>query len=82
MKQLTQAIFSGQPSWVKSAAVNGSNGIAGLFDVEARYLNESSGYWGYHKYFPMSEQFRHIKAGSGFNTKNWRRSAIDREVAK
>ena len=43
MKQLTQAIFSGQPSWVKSAAVNGSNGIAGLFDVEAKYLDESSG---------------------------------------
>ncbi len=82
MKQLTQAIFSGQPFWVKSAAVNGSNGMAGLFDVEAKYLDESGGYWGYHKYFPISTEFRYIKAGSGFDTKNWRHSAIDREVAK
>ena len=82
MKKLTQAIFIGQPSWVKSAAVNGSNGIAGLFDVDAKYLDESGGYWGYHKHFPVSTEFRHIKAGSGFDTSNWRGSAIDREAAK
>ena len=82
MRKLTQAIFSGQPSWVKSAAVNGSNGIAGLFDVEKEFLDECSGYWGYHKYFPVSTEFRYIKAGSRFDTKNWRSSAINRELAK
>lgn len=85
MKQLTQAIFSGQPSWVKSAAVD-SNGKAHLYGCKKRYLSPKHyvprrySYW-YLKAgcsLPVFLNFRSELIGDGFDATDWKRSAINR----
>lgn len=74
MKQLTQAVFIGQPDWVKSACVR-KDGFGQLWSVPSKNLEPCSDYflsWG--EPITYSEPL-----GYGFDATNWQNSAIDRE---
>lgn len=85
MKQLTQAIFSGQPSWVKSAAVD-SNGKAHLYGYKKRRLSHKHrvplcyDYWYLKAGYSLTVflNFRSELIGDGFDATDWKRSAINR----
>ena len=75
-KTLTQADFKGAPDWVRSAAVD-NDGYAWGFDVlkNGIYPCKATGIWkvidpNYNKTMAL---------GKGYDTTNWRESAIDRE---
>lgn len=77
MKQLTQDIFDGAPDWVKSAAVD-SDGECYWYSLSKCELRLQAEWWLY----------RHIDGatcdyvGEGFDTTDWKNSAIDREATK
>lgn len=77
MKQLTQAIFDGQPDWVKSAAVD-SDTDGYLYSVAKSELRVGGIWWAYrHNPDATCELI-----GKGYDASNWQNSAIDREVSK
>lgn len=77
MKKLTQAIFNGQPDWVKSAAVD-ADGEATLHDVPKSELRV----W-LDVPFPMlTGGWQNKDVGYGFDATDWQNSAIDREVTQ
>lgn len=86
MKQLTQAVFEGQPDWVKSAAVD-SDGELWFYNVKSSELQIMShaaidyDYW-YMKSDRMEDwaTFHPAKVANGFDRTDWQNSAIDREV--
>ena len=76
MRKLTQAIFDGQPDWVKSAAVD-ADGDAYFYSIKKGrllLLSMDSEWWSY----------RHVNdatcdyIGAEFDATDWRNSAIDR----
>ena len=87
MKQLTQAIFKDAPDWVKSATVD-SNGELWFYNVKSSELQIMSHtaidyeYW-YMKSDRMEDwaSFYPAKVSDGYDTTNWKNSAIDREFA-
>ncbi len=75
MKQLTQAIFNGQPKEMISAAIDG-NGKAWLYDVPSYSLELDESYL----IFGGSAIKWSIPLDGTFDTTDWQNSAIDREV--
>lgn len=78
MKQLTQAVFDGQSSWMKSAAVDGFGDVYGYrcdsSDLMCDTINQI---WDVTSF---DDACLHL--GEGYDTTNWKNSAIDREVSK
>lgn len=76
MKKLTQAVFDDAPSWVKSAAVDSEamQGRAFFYSIPKEDLCrdeiEHGGKFGI--------RYKAICIGSGYDTENWRESAINR----
>lgn len=76
MKQITQTIFDGAPSWVKSAAVD-SDGSA------YRYECKKSGLSRFELLFDVAYAGDRAEfLGEVYDATDWQNSAIDREVEK
>ncbi len=81
MKKLTQAIFDGEPDWVKSAAVD-ADGSAYLNNVSVSQLAKFQGRH-YHSgnIFTDDGVLLEVQVkflGYDFDPTNWQNSAIDR----
>ena len=84
MKQLTQEIFSGQPSWVKSAGISGYGHLT-YFSVTKNRLSTYGRQLEIGKItttdWPPIQNDYHEKLGYvACDTTDWQNSAIDREV--
>lgn len=77
MKQLTQEIFKNASDWVRSAAVD-SNGSVYYYSVPVSGLTlDSDECWWLYRNAEGTAYCDYIN--DGFNTNNWKNSAIDRE---
>ena len=82
MKKLTQAVFDDAPGWAKSAAVD-ADGSAYYHSKkkESLVVIPSSGGddIGVHDAYVSPPDYDRLELiGSGYDTKNWQQSAIDR----
>ena len=78
MKQLTQAVFDGQPGRYMSAAIN-ENGYARLWTVPKSNIQPYG-----REFISTSIQGEVVFSkplGSGYDATDWQNSAIDREVS-
>ena len=78
-KTLTQDVFKDAPDWVKSAAVD-EDGVTNYFSVASEHLlagkTAKGGMW---LFIPTKLEHKFQRISSGYDTKNWQNSAIDRE---
>lgn len=79
-KQLTQDDLKNLPWWVKSAAVDEDGTAMGYETFKAELHTMQSlgrGIWHYRNWKPQGKNFL---IGKGFDTSDWKNSAIDREI--
>ena len=76
LKKLTQAVFIGQPEWIKSAAVD-SDGVVNGFSSPKSTLKRRLSIWTKGDVYASE-----CEIGVGFDATNWQDSAIDREVTE
>lgn len=76
MKQLTQAVFEGQPDWVQSAAVCIDGRAIGFSCREDQICPHGKR----NSWIPIAGvEYRAVNLGAGFDATNWDESSISRE---